>query len=94
MITVTGVLVTPLNQPINTNIRITTQSSNETVAGTEGITTTDSSGNYNFNLLNGTFLVELFLDDEYVQGISVLVDNTVPSTIDLPSLLENYVVII
>jgi len=94
MITVTGVLVTPLNQPINTNIRITAQSSNETVTGTEGITTTDSSGNYNFNLLNGTFLVELFLDDEYVQGISVLVDNTVPSTIDLPSLLENYVVII
>ena len=91
MIQVIGILVNPLNQPIQTTIRVSTIKSCNTVLSATALIITGSDGTYDFSLINGTFLIELLIDDEYNEGVAVIIDVVTPSVIDLPSLLENHV---
>lgn len=90
MITVTGVLVNPLNQPLETTIRITALDSSESVLSAEAKVITGADGVYSFSLLEGTFRIELLTDDEYNIGEEVVVDIDTPTSIDLNTLIKNH----
>lgn len=94
MITVSGILVNPFNEPMQTSIRVTAVNSNISILSAEAIEKTAANGSYSFNLVEGDFRIDLFVDDEYSKGEYITVDNVTPTPIDLGTLLENHVTII
>lgn len=89
-IQVTGTLVDPIGNPMETSIRVTAQDSKVAIKGSHATIITGVSGTYDFNLEEGLYLVQLLQKKEYTEGIIVLVDDTVISPITLGSLLDNH----
>ena len=93
MISVTGVLVDPMNQPsAETIVRVTAKNNSGSIMGLVGEITTGSDGSYDFNLVDGTHDIEIHFKDEYILTGTVEVDGNTPSPITLPELLGNTVV--
>jgi hypothetical protein len=89
-IQVTGILVDPMSQPLQTKIKITAESSDVSLVGAEAITASDCDGFYDFNLVEGRLFIELLTDDEYTKEVLVLIDEFTPVVIDLGTLLEEH----
>ena len=92
MIQVTGILVNPFNEPVKTTIRISAVLSEVTFIGGEAIVEVGEDGVYDFNLVEGTFNIELIVTDEYTQPVLVLINSSTSAVISLPELLVDYVV--
>ena len=90
MIQVTGSLKSPLNEPIQTSIRVTSLNSEVSIMSAVATEETDANGNYSFSLVNGIFRVDVFIDDEYSKGEEVEVTNATASNISLSTLLTTY----
>jgi hypothetical protein len=89
-IQVTGLLVDPIGNPMETSIRITSQNSKVAIKGSHATIVTGVGGTYDFNLEEGLYLVQLLQKKEYTGGVVVLVDDTVIPPITLGSLLDNH----
>jgi VCBS repeat-containing protein len=89
-VNVVGTLIDPVGQPLQTTLRITAQNSNVTLKGAYSTIMVNSGGAYNFNLQEGIHLIQFLQKKEYTEGTIIIVDNTVPSTITLGSLLANH----
>lgn len=90
MITVTGVLTNPMNEPVvGATIRIEALSNNEALLGSTAEVVTDGSGNYSFSLAEGKHRVEVDSSDEYVLAGEVFVTAEMDTnTYTLPDLLN------
>lgn len=89
-VNVVGTLTDPVGNPLSTSIRITSQNSNITLKGAYSTIIIGVGGTYDFNLQEGIYLLQLLQKKEYTEGTIIIVDNTVPSTITLGSLLANH----
>lgn len=87
---VVGILVDPVGVPMQVEIRVTAMSSNVAVEGSQGKILTGSNGEYDFNLEEGVFLIQLLQAKEYSAGVTIQVEAGTPSPITLGTLLENY----
>ena len=90
MVTVTGQLTDPIGNNIpNAQIRFTAQkSTGNTPKTSEGMFTTDATGNYNFNLEEGTYLLECNVTDYFAITGVVIVDSGTPNPLDLIALTK------
>lgn len=90
MIQVTGVLQTPMKVAApNVIVRIiAVDTSSESVPTLPASITTGSGGEYDFNLGNGTYSIEINFDDKYNLVSEVTVDNDTISPISLRNLLN------
>jgi hypothetical protein len=93
MIQITGILPDPMNQPRpNTSIRVEALDSTGSLKGMTATTTTDGAGNYNFNLLEGSYRIEVFQEEEFIITGEVLVDVNTATPLTLTELLTTYVI--
>jgi|DEB0MinimDraft_12_1074336.scaffolds.fasta_scaffold00646_6 hypothetical protein len=92
MIQVTGTLVDPSNTEVASTVRITANDSTVTFIGGTAKVEIGIDGLYNFNLVEGTFTIELKINDEYTQPVLVLVNSETSLVVSIPELLVNYAV--
>ena len=94
MVQLTGVSKTPMGVPNSgEQIRITCVLGDDDVhAGATGVLITGSDGSYTTPLLDGVFLIEVLTKGkkEWEEQGTVLVDSTVPSTVDINYLVQNH----
>jgi len=90
MIQITGVLVDPTNQPIQTTLRVTAQNSVTSITSASATVVIGVDGLYDFNLLKGNYRIDFLTDDEYNIGTLVTVAVDTPAVITLPVLLESH----
>ena len=94
MVQLEGVSKTPMGVPNSgEQIRITCVIGNDEVhAGAAGVVLTGSDGSYTSSLLEGVFLIEVLTKGkkEWEEQGTVLVDSTVPSTVDINYLVQNH----
>ena len=93
MIQVIGVLVNPINEPIQTNIRVTAENSETTLISAEANKITGEDGSYDFTLVEGSYCIDLLIDDEYSKCTYITVDGLTPTPIELPTLLTNHITV-
>lgn len=94
MVQLEGVSKTPMGVPNSgEQIRITCVTGNDEVhTGSAGILLTGSDGSYASPLLEGIFLIEVLTKGkkEWEEQGTVLVDSTVPPTVDINYLVQNH----
>lgn len=90
MINVAGVLVDPTGTSLpNHEIRITTrQTINNSIEEITSSEFTDGSGNYNFNLEDGWYYLDILLNSKFMAVGDLIVNSGTPTPIDLPNLLK------
>ena len=87
-INVIGKLLSPLGDGVpNQDIRITSCTTGETVKNTVSSFSTDVDGNYNFNLENGLYNLEILIPKSFKVVGTLWVDDSTPITITLPELI-------
>ncbi len=91
MAQITGNLLDPIGKPIvGAIIRITSDSTETVLYGVEGKETTQTGGLYDFTLNNGNYLIEVLFDGVYIRNAVVLIDSSIPSVLDLETLIKNH----
>lgn len=94
MVYITGQLVDPMNNPeAGVVIRVEALDTKVTLAKCEASTKTDSCGDYDFQLVDGLFKVEVLYSDEYIVSGNVLIDENTTSPLTLAELLTDYIVV-
>lgn len=90
-ITVTGVLLDPIGNPMKgAIIRVTTVESEYFTTGSEASQTVSRDGNYSFPMEEGSYRIDIHQDDEYSEGEDVLIPLALTGSISLPELMKNY----
>jgi hypothetical protein len=92
-IQVTGILIDPIGDPMETSIRITAENTLFTIDGAHADAPTGVDGSYSFSLEEGVYLVQLLQRKELTEGTTILVDGVTPSPITLGTLLANHEVL-
>ncbi len=89
-IQVTGILKTPMDAVSSgTTVRvIPTVNEGETLMTITASIITDVDGSYDFQLVYGVHTIEINFSDQYRLVGTVTVDNTTPTPITLPALLN------
>ncbi len=91
MAQITGNLQDPMgNSIVGAIIKVTSDNTETVLYGLTSTNTTGDGGLYDFNLNNGTYLIEVLLDQVYVRAAVVLVDATVPDVLTLETLITNH----
>ncbi len=91
MAQITGTLKDPLGSAIaNAIIRVTADDTNSVLVGISGSVTTSDVGLYDFTLENGTYVLEVLFNKQYIRNAIVLIDGTVPASIDLETLIKDH----
>lgn len=81
-----------MNDPVaSARIRVrAVENSSEVLYQGSAEVVTGGDGSYDFNLLDGKFIIEVNTGEKYPLTAYVTVDGTVASTISLPGLIENH----
>lgn len=88
-ITVSGVLRTPTFTPLpNHEIKITSLHTKGSIQATRITHTTDADGAYSFNLIYGTYTLEVLINDTYTLSGKLIVNSATPNPIDLETLVQ------
>ena len=88
-ITVAGILLDPLSQPMaTTSVRVTTVRSDGAMPGTSGTVVTGLDGSYSFSLETGEYLIEFLQVDEYTVACMVQIDGATLSPLEITELTQ------
>lgn len=91
MAQITGNLQDPMGNPIvGATIKITSDTTTTVLYGLTSTSITTEAGEYDFNLNNGTYIIEVLVDQVYVRAAAVLVDGTVPTVLSLETLITDH----
>lgn len=89
-IQVTGTLSDPTGDPLEGTLRVTAKDNNISLKGAYSNITIAADGLYDFNLEEGTYLVQLLQEDEFTSGSVIVVDGVTPTPITLGTLLKDH----
>ncbi len=91
MVQITGNLLDPMgNAIVGADIRIKADTTKTVLYGLTGSNKTGLDGLYDFTLTNGTYLIEVLFNKEYIRAAVVVVDDMTPATLKLETLIMDH----
>ena len=91
MVNLVGTLLNPFGEPlVGAVIRFESTANEHCLIGVIGSKTTDNSGGYDFNLIDGDYLLDINHTSEFKISGKVRIDSTLPEALTLVQLVEDY----